>query len=125
MKFRSAAIALFLFGASFAPSPAALSMRSLRPPTLSGAVYVVPFASSRSAKPVLGYRVFVSIATSDAPWIGPAFTDEYGRFVFYGLAPGKYLLRIYDANGRRLWQQIVAVPGTLQRIVVVPPTGRF
>jgi hypothetical protein len=93
----------------------------LAKPTLSGAIYVARAQRATTARPVLGYRVYVSATDSGAGWTGPAFTDEYGRFAFYNLRPGRYLLRIFDANGQRVWQQLVTVPGALQSIVVVAP----
>lgn len=99
-------------------SPARSQPTQLKPPSFSGALYVLsPGSANATAAP--GYRAYVSL-TSGTSWQGPAVTDEYGRFSFYGLASGSYLLRIYDPHGTRVWQQVVEVPGTVPRIVIAP-----
>lgn len=69
--------------------------------------------------PVSGYRVFVR-EPSTGKWIGPVPTDAYGRFAFYDLKNGLYLLNIYRSTDTRtlVWQQEVAVPNQLQPIVL-------
>lgn len=52
-----------------------------------------------------------------AEWSAPVLTDSYGRFVFYNLANGKYLLRIMCGD-IRAWEQIVTVPQALGPIKV-------
>jgi hypothetical protein len=102
-------------------SPARSQPVQLQPPSLSGAIYVLsPGRPNATAVP--GYKAFVSV-TSGTAWQGPAITDEYGRFSFYGLLSGTYLLRIYDPHGTRVWQEVVQVPGTVPRIVIAPPAS--
>jgi hypothetical protein len=69
-------------------------------------VHTVTVSSSTAQ----GYQVYIR-PLSSSTWIGPIYTDVYGRFTFYGLAPGSYQLRIYDGPVH-VWDQIVPVTGT-------------
>jgi hypothetical protein len=86
--------------------------------SLSGTLYQYRPAQDRPA-PASSVRIFVR-EPSAGKWIGPILTDEYGRFAFYNLKAGRYLLKVYrSANAASLaWQQEVAVPGQLQPIVL-------
>jgi hypothetical protein len=50
-------------------------------------------------------------------WIGPSLTDGFGKYAFYNVPPGRYLMRIQFRN-RQVWQQEVQVPGTVSPIVL-------
>jgi hypothetical protein len=50
-------------------------------------------------------------------WIGPSLTDRFGKYAFYNVPPGRYLMRIQFRN-RQVWQQEVQVPGTVSPIVL-------
>jgi hypothetical protein len=53
--------------------------------------------------------------------MGPSITDAYGRYAFYGIQEGRYLVRIYmsEINWRQqVWQQEVRGPGEVKAIVL-------
>lgn len=107
--------ALALMNAATA-APAGLNAPS---PSLSGSIY-----QNSSGTNVSNAMVAVSVylrladATAETQWNGPVLTDQFGRFVFDDLPTGRYLLRAYDANGYRLWEQVVGVPTRLPPIIV-------
>jgi hypothetical protein len=85
--------------------------------SLSGTLYQYRADRDRPA-PASSVRVFVR-EPSAGKWIGPILTDAYGRFAFYNLKAGRYLLKVYRSASTEslVWQQEVAVPGQLQPIV--------
>jgi hypothetical protein len=86
------------------------------PPSLTGAVY--RGTSGTTSTSIVGALVYVHASSADpTTWTGPIVTDSYGRFAFAGLTPGKYVLRIYVSR-KRVWEQVVTVPGTLPPIVL-------
>ena len=89
------------------------------PPSLSGSVYRGGSGTTSSA--VVGALVYVHAASSNANWIGPAVTDTFGRYAFDAMSSGSYSLRIF-INGKRVWEQVVVVPGQVPPIVL-PPGG--
>lgn len=62
-----------------------------------------------------GYRVY--LYNPSAKWIGPALTDFKGRYAFYDITRGIYLMRVYD-DGRKVWEQEVQVPDRIKPIVL-------
>jgi hypothetical protein len=68
-----------------------------------------------SATPAAGYAVYVYSQMTG--WVGPGIVDNYGRYAFYNLPPGWYLLQIYVQN-LQVWQQQVQVPGAVRPIVL-------
>jgi hypothetical protein len=51
-------------------------------------------------------------------WIGPALTDDFGTYAFYGVAPGTYLLSLYAA-GKPVWSAKVTI-GTIPSRYDIP-----
>jgi hypothetical protein len=105
--------------------------------SLSGALYRYEPANPKASPPPLpGYRAYLYSRPSNR-WIGPSITDSYGRYAFYDVAAGTYLLRIYPAGYRGeltqnpskpavqpySWQQEVKVPGQVRPIVLRNPTA--
>jgi hypothetical protein len=98
--------------------------------SLSGALYLYEPANPK-APPLPGYRAYLYSSQSKR-WIGPSITDNYGRYAFYDVTPGTYLLRIYPPGYRgkpnqsqsvqsvqpHVWQQEVRVPGKVKPIVL-------
>jgi hypothetical protein len=104
--------------------------------SLAGALYRYDSSNSKAAPPALpGYWVYLYSRQSHR-WIGPSITDSYGRYAFYDVVSGTYLLRIYPAGDRgepaqnqstqavqpHIWQQEVKVPGRVRPIVLRHPT---
>lgn len=98
--------------------------------SLSGSLYRYNPTLRKTRPPALpGQRVYL-YSNRPSRWIGPSITDSYGRFAFYDLSPGVYLLRIYpptfrgrptdsSTSGKQyLLQQEVKVPGRVQPIVL-------
>ncbi len=105
--------------------------------SLTGALYRYEPANPKAAPPPLpGYRVYLYSRQANR-WIGPSITDSYGRYAFYDVDSGTYLLRIYPTGYRgeadqsqvtqavqpHIWQQEVRVPGTVKPIVLRNPTA--
>jgi hypothetical protein len=86
-------------------------------PSLSGSVYRQA-PSARAPSPVRGLEVY--LYSQRTRWIGPAMSDGYGRFAFFNVAPGRYLLRVYS-DKRVVWQGEVTVPGRVEPIVLPAP----
>jgi hypothetical protein len=59
----------------------------------------------------------VGLFSSGTGWIGPSITDSYGRYAFFSVPPGQYLLRV-TLNGAIIWTEGVYVPGANHVIVV-------
>lgn len=82
--------------------------------SLSGSLYrrnphgTTPIAAN-------GYRVY--LYNRSAKWIGPAITDFKGRYAFYNITSGSYLMRVYD-DGHKVWEQEVRIPGRVSPIVL-------
>lgn len=86
-------------------------------PSLVGSLYKIASTSSQ-ATPVVGASVYLHPnGQNDDVWIGPNLTDARGRFAFYNIARGSYVMRMYSGT-IRLWQQLVTVPGNIPPIVV-------
>ncbi|MEO7202245.1 MAG: hypothetical protein ABI431_05610 [Candidatus Tumulicola sp.] len=70
-------------------------------------------AFSTSGSAVTGLKAYLYGETG-SKWFGPSISDSNGRFSFFGLASGKYLLRIYvNGNKSPAFQQEVSVPGKI------------
>jgi hypothetical protein len=41
-------------------------------------------------------------------WIGPALTDDFGTYAFYGVAAGTYLVTLYS-DGKPVWSATVTL----------------
>lgn len=54
-------------------------------------------------------------------WIGPALTDDYGAYAFYGVSPGSYLVSLYVA-GKAVWSGKLTVGSTPSRYDIKAPT---
>ena len=86
-------------------------------PSLYGSVYrQAPRASAPT--PVRGLEAY--LYSQRTRWVGPAMSDGYGRFAFFNVAPGRYLLRLYSEK-RVVWQGEVTVPGRVEPIVLPGP----
>lgn len=86
--------------------------------SFSGTLY--QYRSDRDhPTPIPNLRVFL-LEPSSGKWTGPVLTDSYGRFAFYDLQAGRYVLKIYRSADTRslVWQQEAAVPGQLPPIVL-------
>jgi hypothetical protein len=59
----------------------------------------------------------VGLFSTGTGWIGPSITDSYGRYAFFNVPPGQYLLRV-NFNGVIIWTEGVYVPGANHIIVV-------
>jgi hypothetical protein len=94
-------------------------MAKVGPPALSGSIYQNASRTNVS-NAMVAVSVYLRLAdpTTQNPWLGPVLTDQFGRFVFDNIPPGRYLLRAYDVNSYRLWEQVVGVPSQLQPIVI-------
>ncbi len=86
--------------------------------SLTGSIYRYR-GERENPVPLPNYRVFLR-RSADGAWTGPILTDGLGRFAFYGLKSGPYLLKIYRTadNRSQVWQQEVAVPGHVKPIVL-------
>ncbi len=86
--------------------------------SLSGAVYQRQPQGDRPL-PIPQCRVYLLDEASRA-WIGPVPTDSYGRFAFYDLRNGSYVLKVFRPNDRKrpAWQQQVTTPTRLPPIVL-------
>jgi len=86
--------------------------------SLSGAVYQQQPQRDRPV-PLPQCRVYLLDAASGA-WIGPVQTDSYGRFAFYDLRNGTYVLKVYKSRDGKTpsWQQQVTTPSQLPPIVL-------
>jgi hypothetical protein len=87
-------------------------------PLLAGSIFKIALGDKHSI-PVVGADVYLHPAGTTDPdaWLGPNLTDVYGRFTFYNVPQGRYLLRIYSGT-LHLWEQVVELPATLQPIVI-------
>lgn len=65
--------------------------------------------------PAVGYQVY--LYTNSMGWIGPVYTDSWGRYAFYNLSSGQYLMRVY-ALGNQVWQQQLNVPCRVNPIIL-------
>jgi len=90
------------------------SMARGQSPSVSGGVYRQAPGFSAPA-PIRGLEVY--LYSERTRWIGPAMSDTYGRFAFFAVAPGRYLLRVYW-DRRMVWQSEVTVPGRIEPIVL-------
>jgi hypothetical protein len=73
--------------------------------------------SAGVSKPVPGCQTFLYNPSSG--WIGPSITDAYGRFAFYNVPRGEYVLRIFDGSGHQIWNEAVVVPTPAVHTVVL------
>lgn len=70
-------------------------------------------AFSTGGSAVTGLKAYL-YGEAGSKWFGPSISDSNGRFSFFGLASGKYLLRIYvNGNKSPAFQQEVSVPGKI------------
>jgi hypothetical protein len=53
-------------------------------------------------------------------WIGPALTDDFGTYAFYGVAPGTYLLSLYG-GGKPVWNTKVTIGSIPSRYDIQAP----
>lgn len=86
---------------------------------ITGSLYLYNEAGGNPI-PLSGYEVYLYDRQSQK-WIGPSLTDAYGRYAFYGIQEGRYLMKIYmsDTNWRQqVWQQEVRGPGEIKAIVL-------
>jgi hypothetical protein len=65
--------------------------------------------------PAIGYDVYIS-DNGGQTWLGPAVTDNRGRFAFYGISGERYLLSV-SLSGQQVWQGQFAL-GSGQRVVI-------
>ncbi len=91
----------------------------------TGNLYGVLYRQNPGASapiPLSKYEVYLYARSTG--WIGPSLSDGYGKYAFYNVPAGRYLLRIHF-RGTQVWQQEVQVPSTVQPIVLPaarPPT---
>lgn len=86
---------------------------------LNGTVYIVS-PESESPMPASSYQVKL-YDTQLKKSLNPSVTDAYGRFAFFGVRKGKYLLDVVQTAKNwthRLWRQDVTAPGTVRPIVL-------
>ncbi len=84
----------------------------------TGNLYGVLYRQNPSASypiPLSNYEIHLYARSTG--WIGPSLTDRLGKYAFYNVPPGRYLMRIQFRN-RQVWQQEVQVPGTVSPIVL-------
>ena len=107
-------LAALLVALAFLVAPV---MAKAQSPSLYGSLYrQAPGAGAPT--PVRGLEVYLYSARTR--WVGPAMSDGYGRFAFFNVAPGRYLLRVYSEK-RVVWQGEVTVPGQVEPIVLPLP----
>ena len=112
MKHRRRAV--ILVALAFLVTPV---MAEAQSPSLYGSLYrQAPRGSA--PMPMRGLEVYLYSARTR--WVGPAMSDGYGRFAFFNVAPGRYLLRVYSEK-RVVWQGEVTVPGQVEPIVLPSP----
>jgi len=89
-------------------------------PSVSGSLYKLRLGDKNSAA-VVGASAYVHpVGDASSPWIGPNLTDRFGRFVFYNLPSGAYVIRIFSST-IRLWQQTLNVnPEAKLGSIVIP-----
>lgn len=58
-------------------------------------------AHHRDGSSAVGYEVY--IYSDSTQWIGPSITDSLGRFAFFGIQSGRYLVS-FSLNGREVWR---------------------
>ena len=102
---------LFLIIAILSTFPLAAHAQNL---SLSGCIYKYNHYGPYPI-PIVGYQIF--IFSQMTQWIGPAISDGYGRYAFYNVPSGQYLMIIRNGS-YQLWQQMVIVPGSLPPIVL-------
>jgi hypothetical protein len=84
----------------------------------SGVLSVYGRVSHPSARYQSGDHVLVYDAVTRR-WIGPALTDNDGRFAFYDLAAGRtYVLALYVA-GKSVWQNQISYRGIPLNFTIV------
>jgi hypothetical protein len=84
-------------------------------PTELGAQTVSFFGQvySSASSAASGEKAYLYSASS-AKWYGPVITDSLGRFSFFNVPGGRYLLRVYTAGSKQpAFQQEVTVPGKI------------
>jgi hypothetical protein len=88
--------------------------------SITGALYKLTMGKTKS-QPVAAASVYIHAAGQpSAAWIGPSLTDQFGRFTFYNVPPGQYVLRIFSST-IRLWQQTLNVnPEAKLGSIVIP-----
>ncbi len=96
---------------------AIVPLATAQPPSITGSVHVYN-PSGQRPYPAGGYEVFLWFGRM---WSFPVVTDSYGRFAFYNVRPGSYLLRIYNRNRVQVWEQNIIVPIQLTPIVLPRP----
>lgn len=87
--------------------------QSIGTASLSGKV-VHPGGVTRAGERVLLYDY------NAKKWIGPALTDDFGAYAFYGVAPGSYLLTLY-VSGKPVWSTKVTVGSSPGRADIQAP----
>lgn len=106
---------MLLFAILFAGALSAQSQQK----GITGSIFLYNEAGGNPI-PLSGYEVYLYDRQSQK-WMGPSITDAYGRYAFYGIQEGSYLLRIYmsETNWRQqVWQQEVQGPGEVKAIVL-------
>jgi hypothetical protein len=86
---------------------------------LKGTVYLYA-PQAENPIPVSGYEVKLYNVKQQKS-LNPSITDAYGRYAFFGIPRGKYVLSITKAGPywrQRVWRQEVTAPGTPDPIVL-------
>jgi len=74
---------------------------------LSGSFFVQN-TSAPKPDPMAGITVYLYGEALKA-WSKPIYTDSLGRFSFMSLDPGTYYIRALNANGAKIWEQMLVI----------------
>jgi hypothetical protein len=88
------------------------------PLSLSGTLHVF-MPGSPQPLPAARYQMF--LYSPRLGWSSPSFTDGHGRYAFYGVPPGPYLMRVVNYKNSVVWEQQVGVPSQVPPIVLPRP----
>lgn len=119
MTARPAALLLALF-LTTGPSPSAIAV------TLYGQVYAYDQSRqpANTPQPVAGIQVVATPPGGTANDAHTVYTDRQGRYVFIGLAAGKYNLDFLLAGANLFHTSGIVVPGQLRPIYLkIPATA--
>ena len=89
--------------------------------SLKGSLYLYN-PDGKTPLPLSGYMVSLYNIRSKK-FLNQSVTDSYGRYAFYGVSEGEYLLRVYMTGShwqQQVWQQKVQAPSVIQSIVLPP-----